>query len=137
MDYYLAFLQQENLDEILKIINKQPEQETIGGSRSPHTIISYEVKIELQLYPGKTIPADKLNELKCNAKYNSILRNYARITGDKYKPYSSSYTMSTKERNEYNYLKQKEQERRNKYLRTRHVRFSGGKRKTKKRKSKT
>lgn len=55
------------------------------GGASP-TVISYEIKIELMLFPGTELTQEQLDQIKCSAKYNSISRNYAILTGRTYRP---------------------------------------------------
>lgn len=50
------------------------------------TVISYEIHIELQLFPGTTVTDAQLKDLKCNANYNSIWKNYSILTGEPYRP---------------------------------------------------
>ena len=46
--------------------------------------LSYYITIDLELYPGTTIPPDKLANLKCNHKWNAVRKSYATLTGSKY-----------------------------------------------------
>ena len=56
--------------------------------------------IDLELYPGTTIPDDKLSELKCKSKWNSVRKSYAEFTGTRYimSPvyYSTAKTLKNK-----------------------------------------
>ena len=46
--------------------------------------IAYNIKIYMDLYPGKSLTPEELNKSKCNSKYNAIKRAFAEFTG---KPY--------------------------------------------------
>ena len=70
-----------------QLIEQQfPLQSVVGQSGGGPTVISYEIKIEMQLFPGTTITPEQLKKMQCNAKYNSIWRNAAILTGSTYRP---------------------------------------------------
>jgi len=48
--------------------------------------LSYDIQIELQLFPGTTITPEQSKKLKCNSKYNSIWKHYSILTGSTYRP---------------------------------------------------
>jgi hypothetical protein len=62
--------------------------------------LAYYIKIDLELYPGTTIPDDKLSELKCNSRWNTVRKSYAEFTGTRYimSPvyYSTAKTLKNK-----------------------------------------
>jgi hypothetical protein len=46
--------------------------------------LAYHITIDMELYPGKTIPQEELQDLKCNSKWNAVRKAYSEFTG---KPY--------------------------------------------------
>jgi hypothetical protein len=84
-----------------QLIEQQfPLQLIVGQSGGGPTVISYEIKIEMQLFPGTTITPEQLKKMQCNAKYNSIWRNAAILTGSTYRP-TPDYKLMSVPNNRY------------------------------------
>ena len=47
--------------------------------------LAYYITVDMELYPGTTIPPEEINNLKCNQKWNAVRKAYAEFIG---KPYT-------------------------------------------------
>jgi hypothetical protein len=48
--------------------------------------ITFIIFVELELYPGKTIPASKQLSLRCNRNFEGIRKAFAQLRGFQYRP---------------------------------------------------
>jgi hypothetical protein len=71
--------------------NKSKDDKVVDKSQ-----LAYYIKINLELYPGTTIPDDKFAHLKCNSKWNLVKKSYAELTGSKYSMSPFYNTLVTK-----------------------------------------
>jgi hypothetical protein len=46
--------------------------------------LAYYITIDLQVYPGKSIPPNEIANLKCNNKWNVVRKAYSKLTGSTY-----------------------------------------------------
>jgi hypothetical protein len=58
-------------------IMKKPESEDKSK-------LAYYITIDLQVYPGKSIPPNEIANLKCNNKWNAVRKAYSKLTGNPY-----------------------------------------------------
>jgi len=47
--------------------------------------LAYSITIDMELYPGKTIPKEEIQNLKCNNKWNAVRKAYSEFIGKPYK----------------------------------------------------
>ena len=96
--------QQINATNVEKVENnKKPTykpQSFLGNQLSIDTKTSFVVVVDLELYPGTSIPTDKKLLIGCDIQYEKIRKSYAELTGHIYraKPldiYSHNYTKKT------------------------------------------
>ena len=82
--------------------------------------LAYQVTIDMQLYPGTSIPPEELKKLKCTQKWNSVQKSWSELTGKPYviKPVYNQKTVKNKEdpknKTEKNGVKQENETRKNK-----------------------
>jgi hypothetical protein len=81
--------------------NRNPIKNMTGESDSSH--IAYYIKIDMELYPGTSLPEDQLKDITCRQRWNTIQKSYSDFTGKKNKMMP-----------DYELLKRPEQKTRNK-----------------------
>jgi hypothetical protein len=67
----------------------QNSSDQVGGftktaDESSASKLSYEITIDMELYPGTSMTSSQLSQAKCNSKYNAIKKAFSEFTG---KPY--------------------------------------------------
>ena len=82
--------------------NRNPINNMTGESDSSH--IAYYIKIDMELYPGTSLPEDQLKDITCRQRWNTIQKSYSDFTGKKNKMMP-----------DYELLKRPEQKTRNKF----------------------
>jgi hypothetical protein len=67
--------------------------------------LAYYITIDLELFPGKSIPPEELKNLKCNNKWNAVRKAYSEFIGKPYKisPVYNKTVKNKKENNKINY----------------------------------
>ena len=67
--------------------------------------LAYYITIDLQVYPGKSIPPNEIENLKCNNKWNAVRKAYSKLTGKPYvipPIYNTVKTLKNREDNSNN-----------------------------------
>ena len=67
--------------------------------------LAYYITIDLQVYPGKSIPPNEIANLKCNNKWNAVRKAYSKLTGKPYvipPIYNTTQTLKNREDNSNN-----------------------------------
>jgi hypothetical protein len=66
--------------------------------------LAYYITIDMQVYPGTSIPPNELEILKCNNKWNAVRKAYSKLTGTPYviPPIYNQKTLKNKEDNSRN-----------------------------------
>ena len=67
--------------------------------------LAYYITIDLQVYPGKSIPPNEIENLKCNNKWNAVRKAYSKLTGKPYvipPIYNMTKTLKNREDNSNN-----------------------------------
>ena len=92
--------------------------------------LAYYITIDLELFPGKSIPPEELKNLKCNNKWNAVRKAYSEFVGKPYK-ISPVYNKTVKNKKE-NINNYKPYQRPNYFNRTRKNMYYGGNSESKK-----
>jgi hypothetical protein len=110
------------------IYYQQPNRE--NEREKEKSQLAYYITIDLELYPGKSIPEDVLKNMKCQNKWNSVRKAYADFTGQSYKitPITSINNTNVLQKKEEQPTYNQTRYNQNQYDRTRrYPRYYGGK----------
>ena len=100
------FQTSNNQQQMIGGESKRPYAEQVMKSASSRddSKLAYYITIDLQVYPGTSIPPNEIENLKCDNKWNAVRKAYSKLTGTHYviPPIYNQKTLKNKEDNSNN-----------------------------------
>jgi len=100
------FQTSNNQQQMIGGESKRPYAEQVMKSASSRddSKLAYYITIDLQVYPGTSIPPNEIENLKCDNKWNAVRKAYSKLTGTPYviPPIYNQKTLKNKEDNSNN-----------------------------------
>ena len=71
----------------------------LNKSNNDSSKIAYYITIDMELYPGTSIPPEEMKNIKCRQKWNAVRKAYANMLGKSYvmQPFYENKTLKNKE----------------------------------------